>query len=133
MWRVEFESARFLPYLPEDCQGNPGAYGFELAQWLSAELMKRGIATSYPLGEDWGWLIEFLEGELELTIGCGSQAEEGDGYGGKAIPWSIFIREPGGLFKKKSRPEAQAAIARLSEQIVACLAGAGIEAQQVEA
>jgi hypothetical protein len=53
MWTVEFSSAKFLPYLPEDCQPNPGAYGFELALWLSQELAKRQIYTSYPVGEDW--------------------------------------------------------------------------------
>jgi len=37
MWRMEFFSDRFAPYLPEEAQQNPGAYGFELAHWLSIE------------------------------------------------------------------------------------------------
>lgn len=57
MWRIEFSSAEFLPYLPEQAQANPGVYGFELAQWLSRALAERGVVTSYPIGEDWGWLI----------------------------------------------------------------------------
>lgn len=82
MQRFEFESAKFLPYLPEDCQANPGAYGFELALWLSQALMRQGLPTSYPLGEDWGWFIEYIAGDAEFMIGCGSQADEGDGYKG---------------------------------------------------
>lgn len=58
MPEIEFTSAQFLPYLPEDAQVNPGAYGFELAQWLSQALSRCGIVTSYPVSEDWGWLLE---------------------------------------------------------------------------
>src|SRR5690606_27273095 len=65
MWRIEFISSEFRPYLPEQCQANPGVYGFELAQWLSMALAEQGLATSYPLGEDWGWFIEYLDDERE--------------------------------------------------------------------
>ena len=75
MTRIEFYSDRFLPYLPEACQVNPGAYGFELALWLSNALMRLDIVTSYPLGEDWGWFIEYGEGEAEFMIGCDSDAK----------------------------------------------------------
>ena len=40
MSRIEFSSTKFLPYLPESCQVNPGVYGFELASWLSLALAK---------------------------------------------------------------------------------------------
>ena len=46
MWRIEFSSDKFMPYLPESAQQNPGAYGFELAHWLSMQLATRGIATN---------------------------------------------------------------------------------------
>ncbi len=49
MTRIVFYSAQFLPYLPESCQVNPGAYGFELALWLSNALIRFDIVTSYPL------------------------------------------------------------------------------------
>jgi hypothetical protein len=51
--------------------------------------MEVHIQTSYPLGEDWGWFIEYIEGEAELMIGCGSEAEEGEGYKGKPIAWHV--------------------------------------------
>lgn len=131
MWRIEFTSAMFRPYLPEESQGNPGVYGFELAQWLSVQLMNRNVVTSYPVGEDWGWLIEYLNEEIELTIGCSSQAEEGDGYTGEPIQWSAFIRSSGGLFKKKG-PATDAAVRFLSEHILAVLKEAGIEVTHLD-
>ena len=59
---VEFHSDRFAPILPEDSQVNPQVYGAELAYWLTAELAKRGVVTSYPIAEDWGWLVEYSTG-----------------------------------------------------------------------
>jgi hypothetical protein len=100
MWRIEFESAMFLPFLPEEAQANPGAYGFELAAWLSQALAGRGVITTYPLGEDWGWLLEYFEGELEIVIGCSSVCGEGEGYKGAPITWSIFV-DPRRSLKQK--------------------------------
>ena len=85
MSRIEFSSTRFLPYLPESCQVNPGVYGFELATWLSRKLAEAGFPTSYPTNEDWGWYIEYVEDEAAYLIGCGCAAQEGEG------------REPGAL------------------------------------
>jgi hypothetical protein len=56
---VEFHSDRFAPILPEESQVNPQVYGAELAFWLTSELAKQGIVTSYPIAEDWGWLLEY--------------------------------------------------------------------------
>lgn len=133
MWRIEFSSAEFLPYLPEEAQGNPGVYGFELAMWLSRTLAERGIVTSYPLGEDWGWLIEYIQGELEVTIGCSSMAEEGDGYRGKPISWSVFVRPQASLKKLFVRRREDAPPMLLTEAIESVLAAKGIEVQRVKA
>ncbi|HSW27782.1 MAG TPA: hypothetical protein VLJ62_33820, partial [Burkholderiaceae bacterium] len=81
------------PFLPEEAQVNPGAYGYELAHWLSSELMEAGVSTSYPLSEDWGWFIEYIGGEAEFMIGCGSQAVEGEGYTGEPIRWHVFVKQ----------------------------------------
>jgi hypothetical protein len=132
MWRIEFSSAEFLPYLPEDSQGNPGVYGFELAHWLSRALAERGVVTSYPLGEDWGWLIEYIDGDLEVTIGCASIADEGEGYSGKPISWSIFVRPHQSLKKIFGRRAEASAPPRPTEAIEAALAARGIEVQRVE-
>jgi len=133
MWQIEFTTEKFCPYLPEESQANPGVYGFELAHWLSVELMKRKLVTSYPLGEDWGWFIEYIEGNIELMICCSSHAESGEGYTGHPIQWGVFIRASGWLFKKRKGPQVEAAVASLSQHVVAALEDAGIEVRQVEA
>jgi hypothetical protein len=70
---ARFKSARFSPVLPEDCQVNPQVYGAELAYWLCTELARRGVATSYPNSEDWGWFIEYLpQSGSEFAVHCGN-------------------------------------------------------------
>jgi len=133
MWRIEFSSADFLPYLPEDSQANPGVYGFELAHWLSRALAEGGLVTSYPLGEDWGWFIEYTEGDLETMIGCSSMAGVDEGYTGKPISWSVFVKPHQSLKKLFGRRPEVTAPARLTEAIEAALAAKGIEVQRVEA
>ena len=131
MWRIEFKSAQFLPALPEQCQGNPGVYGFELAWWLAQALAKRGLVTSYPLGEDWGWLIEYINpSEAEFTVGCTSMAEDGEGYENEPIQWSIFIRPHTSLKQRLSGVSHEAEVQRIGQQIVAALAEQGISAAQ---
>jgi hypothetical protein len=68
---VEFESSLFSPFLPDDCQVNPGRYGAELAFWLSKKLAEAQIFTSYPNFEDWGWFIEYInESGEEFWLCC---------------------------------------------------------------
>ena len=134
MWRIEFSSTKFHPLLPEECQGNPGVYGFELAWWLAQALSSKGIVTSYPLGEDWGWLIEYTSAEeAEFTIGCSSMAEEGEGYSGNAITWSIFIRPHTSLKQRLKGRTHETEVERLGNHILAALRQEGIAAVQSEA
>ena len=68
---ARFRSERFAPALPEDCQVNPEVYGAELAFWLGAALARRGVVTSYPQSEDWGWFIEYADASgAEFAIHC---------------------------------------------------------------
>ncbi len=133
MTRIVFYSAQFLPYLPESCQVNPGAYGFELALWLSNALMQRDIVTSYPLGEDWGWFIEYREGEAEFMIGCGSNADDGEGYFGQPILWSVFVQQVLSLKQRLRGQSTPAIAAKLMDAIVAVLKAEGITVQVEEA
>lgn len=96
MNEIEFSSDRFLPELPEAAQSNPGVYSFELAWWLARALQARGVDTSYPLGEDWGWFIEATRDDEEIMIGCSSVTDAGEGYLGRPIAWRVFVREHGG-------------------------------------
>ena len=126
MWRIEFSSPRFAPYLPEEAQQNPGVYGFELAHWLSLELAKRGIVTGYPLGEDWGWFIEYLEGEAEVMIGCNSETREGGGYTGQPIAWRVFVRQPRSLTQRLKGTKISPKVEDLARAVVSILEAEGI-------
>lgn len=123
----------FLPYLPEACQSSPGAYGFELAQWLSARLAEEGIVTGYPLGEDWGWFIEYIDGDIEVTIGCASETAEGDGYGGKPIRWRVFVRQRLSLWRRMWKRRAPNKVSDIAYAVVAALITEGIAAEITEA
>jgi hypothetical protein len=123
MWRIEFESEKFLPFLPKECQGNPGVYGFELASWLCLALARRGVVTSYPLGEDWGWLLEHLD--EERLVGCSSVCNEGDGYNSASITWSIFVDS------RNSARRKQIASVNDAEQALATHITAVLEAESI--
>ena len=100
---VTFRSESFRPYLPEDCQVNPGRYGAELAAWLSRELAERGVVTSYPNFEDWGWFLEYItEAGEEYWLCCGNVEGEAD-------RWTCFLEPKGrGLFGAKKAPARNA-------------------------
>ena len=133
MRTVEFASAKFLPFLPEECQANPGVYGFELALWLSQTLAKAGIVTSYPLGEDWGWLIEYIDGESEITIGCSSVAAESEGYTGAPILWRVFVTQPRSLLKRLKAQAPSETVARIFTAVQRALAAEGLSVHETEA
>ena len=101
-----FQSDRFRPYLPDDCQVNPNVLGFELADWVSRELARRGVVTSYPNYEDWGWFLEGEQSGLDYMICC-SGSDEGNGE----FEWRVFVSHPKKLFGK--RPDSAVADAVL--------------------
>lgn len=80
-----FTSDQFKPFLPEAAQVNPNRYGAELAFWLSRKLSGKGVATSYPQYEDWGWFIEYITAEGdEYWLCCGN-------VDGTDNQWHLFI------------------------------------------
>lgn len=71
---VAFDSELFKPFLPEDSQVNPQVYGAELAFWLAKQLAVKGVVTSYPNYEDWGWFIEYItDSNDEYWLCCGNR------------------------------------------------------------
>jgi hypothetical protein len=100
---VEFRSAKFAPVLPEDSQVNPQVYGAELAYWLCVELAKRGLVTTYPENEDWGWFIEYFpEPGSEFAVHCGN-------VGGAKDHWLLSLRRYGRkLFGRDKPPYSRA-------------------------
>ncbi len=132
MWQIEFESNKFLPYLPDECQVNPGLFGFELAHWLSLELSRRGVITSYPISEDWGWFLELTEGDFEIMICCSGYQENHDEDPTTPIKWGIFLKPQLSIAKKLKRISTDNAIRALGDAILAILSSNGIQAQQVQ-
>ena len=105
---AEFVSVRFERILPDECQVNPGVYGAELAFWLCTELAKRGIVTSYPQNEDWGWYIEFItESGSEFAVHLGN-------IFGTKDHWLLSLRRYGRKMFGRKRPPFSDAAALLS-------------------
>lgn len=77
---AEFRSARFTPILSEKAQVNPGRYGAELAFWLCTQLaVKYRVETSYPVAEDWGWLLSYVSSTGDtFSIQCGNVDDTND-------------------------------------------------------
>jgi hypothetical protein len=94
---VRFKSTRFRPILPEECQVNPGRYGGELAFWLCGELARKGVTTSYPDYEDWGWFLEYTNPEgNDFWLCCGNVE-------GSEDKWFCFLEpQSRGFFGSKT-------------------------------
>jgi len=96
---VDFESDLFCPYLPDDAQVNPGVFGAELAFWLSRQLAQRGVMTSYPLYEDWGWYIEYDTDDGDEYWLCCTNRDEACGK------WRCYLQPKAkGLFGRNKAP-----------------------------
>jgi hypothetical protein len=130
MWQIEFESPKFSPYLPEECQVNPGVYGFELAHWLSERLAAINIITSYPNYEDWGWFLEFSQNEIDVMICCGSMSEPDEASSKQPMSWTIFIEPQLSLKQKLKHISGEPVIQFLSAHIIKILEQEGIEVRQ---
>jgi hypothetical protein len=94
---VEFTSAKFSPVLPDESQGNPGRYGAELAFWLCIELGRRGLMTSYPAFEDWGWYLEYNISSGEFAVLCGNVDGSND-------RWLLSLRRYGRKLFGRDKP-----------------------------
>lgn len=131
-WGIEFVSAKFLPTLPEDCQVNPGRYGFELALWLAQALSRQGIVTSYPTDEDWAWFLDYEPSDaLNLTICCTSRCGIGAGYADIPIGWAISIHERRSMNQRIYNLSSHAELEALGHRIVALLRAEEIEPVRV--
>ena len=119
-----FRSDRFAPFLPEESQVNPEVYGAELAWWLSAELARRGVATSYPESEDWGWYIEFVTATgSEFAILCGNVT-------GTRDRWALALRRHAKKMFGRDKPsysEAAQLVATIREALHSVVSAPDIE------
>ena len=101
---VDFDSILFHPFLSDEAQVNPRIYGAELAFWLSRKLAGRGIETSYPRSEDWGWYLEYSrqDGKAYL-LRCAN-------FDGNDSQWRCIVEPRGqGMLGLKKAPLDDAA------------------------
>lgn len=95
---AEFHSSQFTPILPEESQVNPNVYGAELAYWLCTELARRGIVTSYPEYEDWGWFVDYVSpNDSEFAVICTN-------IEGEKTQWALALRNYGGSIFARKKP-----------------------------
>jgi len=105
---VDFRSEMFRPYLPDDSQVNPGRYGAELAFWISRQLAHRGVISSYPGYEDWGWFIEYSTDDgNEYWLCCGNQEQEQD-------KWRCFLQPKARSFFGRNKAPVEGALLLMS-------------------
>ena len=100
---VTFKSNQFKPYLPDDAQVNPNCYGAELAYWLSQKFAERGIITSYPISEDWGWFIEYLVSDDDFLLCCSNVS-------GTENEWCVFLDPVTKGFFRRKKPAIEKAM-----------------------
>ena len=99
----ELRSEKFTPFLPEDSQVNPGIYGAELAYWLAKKLAIRGVVTSYPEYEDWGWYLNYATSDGgEFAIHCAN-------IDGVANRWLLSLRRYSGKLFGRGKPSFERA------------------------
>lgn len=100
---VDFKSDLFKPFLSEEAQVNPECYGAELAWWLSRELAAKGVETSYPNYEDWGWFVEYIVDDNEYWLCCGNVEGENN-------RWRVYLDcKAKSLFGRNNAPVEMAA------------------------
>ena len=78
------------------------------------------------MGRKIDWLIEYIDGDAEFMLGCGSQAAAGEAYTGQPIDWYIFIKQHRSLKQRLLGSAAPALAAMLREAILTALRAEGI-------
>jgi len=106
---VEFKSSAFPPYDGESEEINPGRFGKRVAEYLSAELIKRGEAVGELFTEDWGWVVPIQNAGFDLWIGVGNYEDYRDGFLCFIEPHTEHVRK---LFKKIPARERVEALQR---------------------
>ena len=91
--QMEFISADFPPYPGEDEQINPGRYGLRLAEFLSQQLPAHGFSIRTVGVEDWGVMVELVNPDYPLWIGCSNYEEKENGFLCFIEPSTPFVRK----------------------------------------
>jgi hypothetical protein len=126
-WEITFSTDKFRPFLPEFHQVNTGLYGYELADWLTRRLAAKGIHTSYPNWEDWGWYLEYIsDAEQEVRMKISSYWR---GLEAGPMDWQVLVEQRGKPNKTSDAPHPVEAIRKA---VLSLLAEENIQAKEVE-
>ncbi|WP_411825540.1 hypothetical protein [Luteolibacter sp. AS25] len=77
---VQFRSDKFPAYIYEEEEIKPGLWGSRLADYLAANLRKKGIKAGEPVAKDWGFCIPIDNNEFPLSICCGHRNGDDDEF-----------------------------------------------------
>ncbi|HEX7940306.1 MAG TPA: hypothetical protein VF488_00800 [Gemmatimonadaceae bacterium] len=114
---LTFNSSAF-PIAPgEDAETNPGIFGRALAQWLSKQLVARGMQSGDAFAEDFGWCVGVKQGDKGVHVVC-TNGETTD-------TWQVFCFTERGFFEKlRGRPDATEALEHVFDAVKDCLSAA---------
>jgi hypothetical protein len=97
---VTFRSSKFPPYEGEQEEINDGIWGRRLAEYLSQELTRRGVAVGKVVAEDWGCYIPVEDEAGWLGFCCGHQHGDDDEFQCFTDPSTPIVRK---WFRKVDR------------------------------
>jgi hypothetical protein len=117
MRMATFTSDQFRSCLSDSCQVNPNVLGFELAACLSRALAADGVLPVIQAEEEWGWYLEFLDGDDEYLICCSGSEEDGN------YEWRVFVERRRKLFRRPAETPMQH---ELVESVTEALRSQGI-------
>ena len=89
---ILFETNRFNLSEVQEHFINPCCFGEDLARWLRAELMERGLEVDEPGQEDWGWYLRARRQGCWYFVGVGGNADEASGEKNQG-EWRIMVEE----------------------------------------
>ncbi len=98
---ILFETNRFNLSEVKQHFINPCCFGEDLAAWLRAELIERGIPTIEPGQEDWGWYIESQMDGCTYFIAIGGNPDD-TAQDKNRGEWRITIEKHRSVWEKLS-------------------------------
>jgi hypothetical protein len=103
---VTFSSPHFKIEPGEDEATNPGIYGKALAEWMAAQLRRRGIAVEDVFAEDFGWCVMVKRKPIMLWVACANLDDRSTG-------WQMYIALERGLMARLRGVDGRADLEQL--------------------
>jgi hypothetical protein len=91
-----FKTARFNLIVVKDHFINPCCFGEDLAVWLRDKLVEKGVKSSAPSQEDWGWYLNVNYFQDSYFLGMSGNADQ---QGGDKGEWRIIVKKKRSLWQ----------------------------------